>query len=50
MYPAMAGAKIPSDQWTIYETKGITGESFGVNHMKFRPETKYVRVGFLHAD
>ena len=47
MYPAMAGVFIPADQWTTYEESNITGEAWGINRAIFRPETKFIRLGFL---
>lgn len=48
IYPAMINEKIPSGTWTTYKEHGITGESFGAENAKiFRPETKFVRLGFL---
>ena len=46
MYPALAGDVIPGGQFQLYNSGDINGEEWGIHNDKFRPGTKYIKLGF----
>lgn len=47
MFPALANKELAAETWETFEVRSLTGEAFGPNNEIFRPDTKYIRLGFL---